>query len=213
MIGTDIALMNLNGIALKVKFKGLQEKAREQIDTIAAARGLTIAELGDRLVPDLDLDADGSRVLDFGSRQFKVAFDQALRPTVRDSQGNLLEDLPKPTKSDDAARARAASETFKLLKKEAKAIASIQIFRLEQAMCAQRRWDLPTWTTFLLDIPCSSTWSRCWCGAPLTAPTSSPPRSGSTRAAPLTTWTASLSSCPEVSWWAFGSAQPRLGQG
>ena len=40
-IGTDVALMHLHGIAQKVKFKGLQEKAHEPIDPIAEARGLS----------------------------------------------------------------------------------------------------------------------------------------------------------------------------
>jgi hypothetical protein len=55
-IGSDVALMHLNGIAQKVKFKGLQEKARAKIDQLAQARGLSAEELADRLVPDLGLD-------------------------------------------------------------------------------------------------------------------------------------------------------------
>ncbi len=51
-IGTDVALMHLHGIAQKVKFKGLQEKARLKMDALAKARGLTAEELADRLVPD-----------------------------------------------------------------------------------------------------------------------------------------------------------------
>ena len=39
----------LTGIAQKLKFKGLQEKAREKIDAVAEARGLTAHELADRL--------------------------------------------------------------------------------------------------------------------------------------------------------------------
>jgi hypothetical protein len=71
-IGSDIALMHLDAIATKVKFKGLQEKARERISAVAEARGLTRDELADRLVPDLDLDEDGSRTLSFGPRTFRV---------------------------------------------------------------------------------------------------------------------------------------------
>jgi hypothetical protein len=153
LIGSDIALMNLHGVAEKVKFKGLKEKAQEKIQAIAEARGLTVDELSDRLAPDLDLDEDGSKVLDFGARQFRVGFDEALRPWVRDANGERLAELPKPNKSDDDPMAKAAVESWKTLKKDAKQVAAGQIFRLEKAMCAERRWDLPTFRTFLVEHP------------------------------------------------------------
>ncbi|MBK9263149.1 MAG: DUF4132 domain-containing protein [Polyangiaceae bacterium] len=152
-IGTDLALMHLNGIAQKVKFKGLQEKAREKMDEVAQNRGLTADELADRLVPDLDLDPDGSRTLDFGPRQFRVSFDEALKPVVVDSSGKPLSDLPKPNKSDDAAKAKEAETIWKTLKKDVKAIAQNQIVRLELAMCSQRRWELDSFRALFLEHP------------------------------------------------------------
>ena len=55
-IGSDVALMLLNGVAQKVKFKGLQDRAREKIAQIAETRGFTTEELEDRLAPDPGLD-------------------------------------------------------------------------------------------------------------------------------------------------------------
>jgi len=157
-IGTDVALMLLNGIAQKVKFKGLQDKAREKIDAIAEARGLSTEELEDRLAPDLGLDERGSLVLDFGPRAFRVAFDESLKPYVRevDEGGTLgarLPDLPKPKKTDDEAKAKEAVERFKLLKKDARTIASQQLLRLETAMCARRRWTPELFRMFLVEHP------------------------------------------------------------
>jgi predicted DNA-binding WGR domain protein len=152
-IGTDLALMHLHGVAEKVKFKALQEKAREKIGAIAAARGLTTEELADRLVPDLGLDDDGSLTLSFGARAFRVGFDEALSPVVRDATGKLLTELPKANKSDDADLAAAATERWKTLKKDARAIASAQLTRLELAMCAQRRWQRADFETFILRHP------------------------------------------------------------
>lgn len=152
-IGTDFALMSLNAIANKVKFKGLQEKAREKIAAIAETRGLSTDELADRLVPDLGLDASSALILDFGPRQFTVAFDETLKPFVKDAQGARLKDLPKPIKSDDAGQATAASERYKALKKDAKAIASTQVTRLELAMVAQRRWSKADFELFFLNHP------------------------------------------------------------
>lgn len=152
-IGTDLALMQLNGIATKIKFKGLQDEARVKIAAIAENRGLTTEELEDRLAPDLGLDANATTTLDFGPRRFTVGFDEALRPYVRDADGVRLKDLPKPRQTDDAALASAATERWKTLKKDARAVASQQVLRLEVAMCVQRRWPLETFETFLAGHP------------------------------------------------------------
>jgi hypothetical protein len=146
-IGTDVALMHLNGMAQKLKSKALQERAQQRLNDIAARRGLTVDELADRLVPDLDLESDGSRTLNFGPRQFRVSFDELLRPAVFGPDGKLIKDLPKPGQKDDAVLAAAAVAAFKALKKDAKAIANIQIERLEQAMAKGRSW---LWNDFRL---------------------------------------------------------------
>ncbi|HET9930607.1 MAG TPA: DUF4132 domain-containing protein, partial [Polyangiaceae bacterium] len=153
-IGTDVALMHLHGIAQKLKFKGLQEKAREKIDAVAEARGLTAFELADRLVPDLGLDEDtGTLTLDYGARQFVVGFDEQLKPFVRDAANKRLADPPKPGKADDAEKATAALEQYKTLKKDAKAIAQSQILRLELIMCAGRRLSAEAFRNFFVAHP------------------------------------------------------------
>lgn len=152
-IGTDTALMLLNGIALKLKFKALQDSAREKTREIADARGLTSEELEDRLAPTLGLDEQGSLLLDFGARQFRVGFDEALKPYVRDADGVRLADLPKPNKRDDAALAAAAVESYKLLKKDVRTIAAQQVKRLEIAMCSGRRWDSDSFIALLVKHP------------------------------------------------------------
>lgn len=152
-IGSDTALMLLNGIAQKIKFKALQDRAREKIQQVAAAREMSPEELEDRLAPDLGLDAQGGIDLDFGPRRFRAGFDEALKPYVLDQDGARLADLPKPRQSDDPALAAAAVERFKLLKKDARTIASQQVLRLESAMCAQRRWTPAQFEMFLVRHP------------------------------------------------------------
>jgi len=152
-IGSDVALMHLNGIAGKVKFKALQDRAREKIAAVAQARGFTAAELSDRLVPDLGLDERGTLALDFGPRQFFIGFDETLKPFVKDAQGVRLKDLPKPLRTDDAALSAAATDRFKQLKKDAKAIASLQVTRLEMSMVDRRRWSAADFRLFFLEHP------------------------------------------------------------
>ncbi len=82
-IGTDTALMQINGIAQKLKFKGLKAEAQNCIERIAEAQGLSREQLEDRIVPDCDLDEKGSRVFDFGSRQFRFVLGPEMKPMRR----------------------------------------------------------------------------------------------------------------------------------
>ena len=110
--------MQLNGIAQKLKFKALQERAKEKIADIAESRELTVAELEDRLAPDLGLDDNGSLLLDFWpTAVHPVSFDETLKPFVRDVSGSRLKTCPNRTKSDDETRANDAVNRYKLLKK------------------------------------------------------------------------------------------------
>ncbi|MBB0388868.1 WGR and DUF4132 domain-containing protein [Escherichia coli] len=152
-IGSDIALMLLNGIAQKIKFVALQEHASDRINMVAENRGLTMAELEDRLAPDLGLDSSGSLILDFGPRKFTVGFDETLKPVVCDANGKVLKDLPKTNQSDDKTLATDTVNLFKQLKKDVRAIASQQITRLEQAMCQRRRWTAEQFRLFLVEHP------------------------------------------------------------
>lgn len=151
-IGTDTALTHLNRIGQKVKFKALRETARDMIDQIADRLGLSTDELADRLVPDFDLGPDGSRVLDYGPRQFTVGFDEALKPFVS-QDGQRRKTLPKPGVKDDEELAEPAYEWFKTLKKEVRATAGEQIERLERAMVEQRSWTAELFTTLFLEHP------------------------------------------------------------
>src|SRR5262249_38990285 len=112
-IGSDAALMQLNGIAQKLPFKGLKTKATAMMEAIAKDRGLSRAELEDRIVPDCGLDERGGRVFDLGPRQFRFALGPELKPMVRDESGKLKDDLPRPGVKDDPARAAAAVDDWK----------------------------------------------------------------------------------------------------
>jgi hypothetical protein len=152
-IGTDVALMHLHGIAQKLKFKGLQEKAREKIDQIAEARGPLRRRA--RRSPRARSRARRRRLAHarLRPRRFRVVFDEALKPQVKEEGGKVLADLPKPRKDDDADKSAAAVETWKALKKDAKTIAQQQVLRLELAMCARRRWSPDVFQRFLVEHP------------------------------------------------------------
>jgi hypothetical protein len=152
-IGTDTALLQINGIAQKVPFKGLKAKALECMEAIAAERGLTRPELEDRIVPDGGLDDSGTRVFDFGPRRFHFLLGPGMKPMVRDESGAIKPDLPKPNTKDDAGQAAAAVDAWKLLKKQVADVAKVQAARLEQAMVTGRRWSVEEFETLLVRHP------------------------------------------------------------
>lgn len=152
-IGTDVALMQLHRISMRVKFKALKERAQERIAEIAESLNLSTDELADRLVPDFGLTADGGLVLDFGPRSFTVGFDEQLKPTITDDAGKPRKALPKPAASDDAESANAAVKAFAALKKDVRTVAADQVARLEGALRTQRRWSADDFRTHLVEHP------------------------------------------------------------
>ncbi|HEY0736263.1 MAG TPA: DUF4132 domain-containing protein [Herpetosiphonaceae bacterium] len=153
MIGSDTALMQINSIAQKVKFKGLQVRAVECMEQIAQERGMSRAQLEDRIVPDCELDARGQRIFDYGPRQFRFVLGPEMKPMVRDGQGKLKPNLPPPTTKDDAEQAEQALAEWKLLKKQVAEVAKVQAVRLEQVMVTGRRWTLTEFETLLVRHP------------------------------------------------------------
>ncbi|MFC9648751.1 DUF4132 domain-containing protein [Streptomyces sp. NPDC056937] len=139
-IGGDVALTHLHGIAQRVKFTGLKDRAREKIGEVAEGLGLTADQLADRLVPDLGLGPDGSTVIDYGTRRFTVGFDELLRPYVLDGAGKRRKDLPKPGAADDTDLATAERKRFSALKKDVRTVAADRIRRLETAMVLGGTW-------------------------------------------------------------------------
>ncbi|MFF0739923.1 WGR and DUF4132 domain-containing protein [Streptomyces sp. NPDC004111] len=152
-IGSDVALLHLHGIAQRVKFKALKAKAQEKIAEVAEGLGLTAEQLADRLVPDFGLEADGSTVVDYGTRRFTVGFDEQLRPYVLDADGKRLKDLPKPGAKDDAELAPEERKRFMALKKDVRTVSSDQVRRLEAAMVASRSWSAQEFRELFVEHP------------------------------------------------------------
>jgi hypothetical protein len=152
-IGTDVALLSLGRLARSARMQWLKDQAATTLAEVASRRGLSPDEMDDRTVPDLGLDARGSRLLDFGTRTFRVTLDEHLRPVLSDEAGRRLRALPRPTRTDDAARAAEATRSHRALRDDADRIATLLLARFERAMCDRRRWTPPDFTTFLVSHP------------------------------------------------------------
>jgi len=153
LCGTDLALMRVHEISQSPKLKSLRSKAQELMMKIAEEKGLTKAQLEDRIVPTCGLNEQGTRVFDFGSRQFTFAFTADLKPAVKDADGKLKTDLPAPNQKDDQEMAKEAVADWKDLKKNLKTVGKVQAARLEQAMVTGRTWTVQEFNTLLFNHP------------------------------------------------------------
>ena len=88
---------------------------RRRIAEIADDLGLTSDQLGDRLVPDLGLDASGTLELDYGLGRFTAGFDEQLKPYVPRGAATSQGSAETGTKGDDEL---AGSGTSALLRVE-----------------------------------------------------------------------------------------------
>lgn len=147
------ALLLVDGIARKFKFKQVCAAAGDALSFAASELGITREELSDRIVPDLGFDENMERTFDYGERIFKVRITQTLDFEVYDENGKKLKNLPAPAKKDDTAQATAAYEDFKQLKKQMKTTVSSQKSRLEYALSVRREWLVEAWKNLFVKNP------------------------------------------------------------
>ena len=150
---TPTALLIVDGMARKYKFKQVRKAAQDAMAFAAQQLGLTVEELADRIVPDLGFDERMERHFDYGTRSFTVRISPDLDIEVKDENGKKLKSLPTVGKSDDEAKANAALEEFKELKKQMKTTVKTQTIRLELAMSLDRKWTAENWKKLFVKNP------------------------------------------------------------
>ncbi len=147
------ALLIVDNIARKYKFKQVRNAAKEALNFAASQLGLTVEELSDRIVPDLDFNASGERVFDYGERSFTVRITPALDIIIKNNEGKLVKSMPAPGKSDDEAKANAAYAEFKEMKTQMKTVVKNQSARLEMALSSSRLWTKENWEKLFVKNP------------------------------------------------------------
>ena len=152
-LGNDVALGELRKFSQVPRDWMLVSVAASHLTRVAAERGLSAEDLEDRTVPDCGLDAKGSCVFDFGPRRFQVSLGAGDQPPKIRDGARLRADLPVPNASDDPAKAQAAVDAWKLLKKSLPAVLRAARARLEAAMCSGRGWRAADFETCLVRHP------------------------------------------------------------
>jgi len=147
------ALLIVDGISRKFKFKQVKAAAGKALEYAASQLGITKEELADRIVPDLGFDERMERKFDYGARSFTVTITTALEIEIFDGSGKKVKNLPAPGQKDDAEKAAASYAEFKLMKKQMKTVVSSQKARLEYALSARREWTKEAWEKLFVANP------------------------------------------------------------
>lgn len=147
------ALLIVDGIARKFKFKQVKTAAGQALEFAASQLGLTREQLEDKIVPSLGFDEHMERRFDYGSRSFTVTITPALEVEVFDESGKKLKNMPAPGAKDDAEQAAAAYAEFKDMKKQMKATVTSQKQRLELALSSERLWMVSAWQELFVRNP------------------------------------------------------------
>lgn len=145
--GNDKALRWVEWYSRKYKSKkaNVGAAALVALETAAEELGITIHELGDRVVPDFGFDGlfkhfivDGDEYRAFIDSKFKIAF---------------FNEDNKKLKAIPAGADVALKEEFKGIAKEVRDIVKSQSSRLEYYLIIQRKWNKEQWEKFFLQNP------------------------------------------------------------
>ncbi len=149
LLGTDAALLAVDAMAIRYrsKNKNIGKAATEAFAEAARARGLTVEELGDLVVPWLGFNPGQPRVVDAGKVKLEARISNDFKLTFRD-----VTTKKKVAKLPDSAPAEVKAE-FKELSAGLKEAVKSQLLRMETLMVRQFRWPVARWQELYLQHP------------------------------------------------------------
>ena len=151
--GSSTALLIVDGISRKFKFKQVKAAAGSALTFAAEQMGLSREELSDKIVPTLGFNINGERIFDYGGRSFKVILTPNLQLEVYDENEKKLKNLPAPGKKDNEEIAKASYKEYKDFKKQLKTTMQVQATRLDLALSSERKWSKEAWVNLFVNNP------------------------------------------------------------
>jgi hypothetical protein len=149
LLASDAALLAVDGLAIRyrTKFKNIGKAASQAFAAAADARGLSPAELGDRVLPWLGFEPGKPRVLEFGDNRVEVSINSDFKLAWRDLvKGKSIKSLP-------ASAPDGVKVPMKELSAGLKEAAKAQLLRMENLMVQQHRWPAARWAELFLQHP------------------------------------------------------------
>jgi len=139
-----IAFAPLYRLSRNAKKPEVRDRAATRCAAVAERLGADPETLADRDAPTLGLD--GTPMLDYGPRAFRVNVDDRLNLSVTDADGKTRARPPKPGVKDDADTAADALARFRHLAKALPVESAYQCARMEDAMLNGRIWNAAEFT-------------------------------------------------------------------
>lgn len=149
LLGTEAALMVVDSLSVRFrsKNKNIGQAAADAFAAAAEARGVTVEELGDLVVPWLGFEPGKPRLIDTSKGQVEARIDAEMKLSFRDVKtGKAMSKLP-------AGAATEVQEEFKTLVGTLKEAVKAQLLRIETLLVRQFRWPVARWCGLYLTHP------------------------------------------------------------
>ena len=141
LLGTDMALASLDSLSMRYRNKqrNIGRAASEAFADAARRLGVTLDELGDRVVPWLGFKPGQPRILEEGGRRLEVGIGLDFKLAYTDlEKGKKIRSLP-------GVMPAAVKAEYKELAALIREVVKGQLVRVENLMVRQFRWSAPRW--------------------------------------------------------------------
>ena len=149
LLGSDVALCAVDALSIRYrsKQKNIGKAAAEAFAEAAQRQGITVDELGDRVVPWLGFEQGKPRVIEDGDKRIEVRIGLDFKLEFRDlAKGKKIASLPSSVPAD-------VKTEFKDLGATLREVLKGQLVRIENLMVRQFRWPLDRWQELFLTHP------------------------------------------------------------
>lgn len=153
LIGTTQAYAALFTLRETVRMKKLQRAARAALAQVMRDNKWSESELQDRIVPTGGLDERGTRIFDYGPRQFKLVFRGAFDMEFVDEDGKHFARIPAVRKSDDIDKVTQAKADYKVVRTQLVRLIDEQTTRFTEALQTGKVWRERDWRAYILEHP------------------------------------------------------------
>ena len=149
LLGSDVALCAVDALSIRYrsKQKNIGKAAAEAFAEAAQRQGITVDELGDRVVPWLGFEQGKPRVIEQDDKRIEVRIGLDFKLEFRDlAKGKKIASLPSSVPAD-------VKTEFKDLGATLREVLKGQLVRIENLMVRQFRWPLDRWQELFLTHP------------------------------------------------------------
>ena len=145
--GSDKALRWVEWYSRKYKVKkaNVGAAALKALKTAAEELGISVHELGDRVVPDFGFNGLFKH-FNIAGEEYRAFIDSNFKIAFFNEENKKLKAIP-------ASASASLKDEFKTIAKEVKDIVKSQSSRLEYYLIIQRRWSFQNWKKFFLSNP------------------------------------------------------------